>query len=213
MGQFLISNMVIWSNNRRQGLAITCTNLCKVRRNMSQCPSEDITPSCHASFFRRLLYLFLSTDGLVSLRVVTDMYNRRITIYVWCLQQVSLCSNNFRSRQSCCHNIIILGKKGSLLAYNTRSVYCWDWLPQSWVRLTKYKYKQTQIINTNTMSTTQGQCIVEGRNWPLQSWVRVTSSPVLYFVYFYRADKPLRSRGRATKERNKNGTCVLPHIS
>ena len=105
MGQFLISNMVIWSNNRRQGLAITCTNLCKVRRNMSQCPSEDITPSCHASFFRRLLYLFLSTDGLVSLRVVTDMYNRRITIYVWCVEQVSLCSNNFWSRQSCCHNI------------------------------------------------------------------------------------------------------------
>ena len=75
---------------------------------MSQCPSEDITPSCHASFFRRLLYLSLSTDGLVSLRVVTDLYNRRITMYVWSLQQASLCSNNSWSRQSCCHNI---GKK------------------------------------------------------------------------------------------------------
>ena len=48
----------------------------------------------------------------------------------------------------------------------------------------KYKYKYTR--------TTRGQCIVEGRNWPLQSWVRVTSSPVLYFVYFYPADKPRR---------------------
>ena len=137
MGQFLISNMVIWSNNSRQGLAITYNSLCKARKNMSQCPSEDITPSCHASFFRRLLYLSLSTDGLVSLRVVTDLYNRRITMYVWSLQQASLCSNNSWSRQSCCHDIIILGKKGSVLAYNTRSVYCWDWPPQSWVHLTK----------------------------------------------------------------------------
>ena len=112
MGQFLISNMVIWSNNSRQGLAITYNSLCKARKNMSQCPSEDITPSCHASFFRRLLYLSLSTDGLVSLRVVTDLYNRRITMYVWCLHQVSLFSKNSWSRQSCCHNI---WKKGSVL--------------------------------------------------------------------------------------------------
>ena len=193
MGQFLISNMVIWSNNSRQGLAITYNSLCKARKNMSQCPSEDITPSCHASFFRRLLYLSLSTDGLVSLRVVTDLYNRRITMYVWCLHQVSLCSNNSWSRQSYCHNIgekrkcICVQHKVSVLLGLTTTVIS----PPDQIQL------QIQIMNTNTntMRTTRGQCIVEGRNWPLQSWVRVTSSPVLYSVYFYPADKPRRGRG------------------
>ena len=175
---------------------------------MSQCPSEDITPSCHASFFRRLLYLSLSTDGLVSLRVVTDLYNRRIIMYVWCLHQVSLCSNNSWSRQSCCHNI---GKKevylrttqGQCIVGTDHHSHKSAWPNTNY----EYKYK--------TMRTTQDQCIVEGRNWPLQSWVRVTSSPVSYSVYFYPADKPRtrRGRGRATKERNRNGTRVLPHIS
>ena len=179
-------------------------------KKKSQWPSEDITPSCHASFFRRLLYLSLSTDGLVSLKVVTDLYNRRITICVRCVQQVSLCSNNSWSRQPCCHNwkkrncTCVQHKVSVLLGLTTTVMSPPDQL-QLQIQI------QKQIINTNTIRTTRGQCIVEGRNWPLQSWVRVTSSPVLYSVYFYRADKP--RRGRATKERNKNGTRVLPHIS